>query len=34
MQQFRRPQNKIIGMEPNAESDGVDMFEYAAVAAE
>jgi len=34
MEQLRQPQNKIIGIEPAAENDGVDMFEQAGVAAE
>ena len=31
---FDRKKKKIIGIEPTAENDGVDMFEQAGVAAE
>ena len=34
MEKLRQPQNKMIGIEPAAENDGVDMFEQAGVAAE
>lgn len=34
MEQLRQPQSRIIGIEPEAENVGVDMFEQAGIAAE
>lgn len=34
MEQLQQQKKKIIGIEPTAENDSVDMFEQAAVAAE
>jgi hypothetical protein len=34
MQQFQKPQNKVIGIEPPWKNDCVDMLEPAGVAAE
>jgi hypothetical protein len=34
MLQFRQPQNRVIGIEPEAENVGVDMFDQAGIAAE
>lgn len=33
MQQFRQPQDKIIGVEPSAENSNVDILERAGIAA-
>jgi hypothetical protein len=33
MEQLRKQQNKIIGIKPPSNNDGVDMFEQAGVAA-
>lgn len=34
MEQLRRPQNKIIDIEPAPENEGLDTFEQATLAAE
>lgn len=34
MLQFRQPQNRVIGIEPETENVGVDMFDQAGIAAE
>jgi hypothetical protein len=34
MELCRQPQNKVIGLEPAAKNDGVDMFEQARVVAD